>query len=622
MSEVTLKKLAGWQQEIFDFVAEFPEVDRAVVVEHFGQLLGEKGSVFAGAVVDAAVSLREQTVNKPAVEASPEVVVIEQMPAPVLAARVGTFSGKTPRELWAEEMARQKARDERKRAKAALVTPKPEPDPDPPQPEVAEPDQVEEPEAEELPLAAEFGPLVLDPGAPLDNAREFARRRCHRGGLSEVWFWQEQFWRWNGQYYTAYSKEAIRGDGWNFLESAVRKYTEAVRFKPRKTHIDEMLDCLKSSLPLECSAQLWLDTREDAKDWVVFKNGVVNVLTGDMRPLSHRLWAQSGLDFDWLPEAECPTWQWFLEDVFPGDAQSQQFVEEWAGYCMTGETKFEKAAMFIGPKRSGKSTIAHVIGRLVGDGAYVGLSFNDWLATPKAAQTLIGKRLGVFADVRLKQGRAYGQNYDPGGIDHRSSELLLKTIGRDKVSIGRMYGEAWNGVLQIKFMLISNEVPNFNDPAGTAPTRFVKIEFPHSKFGKEKIDLRARLDGELGGIAARCVAAYRRLCQRGAFVQPDSSARLETKVQAASDPFLAMVHECFVWDGTSTVSKDGAWLLAERWCFDNKRPDARVAKNKFGARLREVPGFEHLADAPRPHAGQRAWFGLRVRKDCEPLEPL
>src|SRR5262249_19352456 len=137
--------------------------------------------------------------------------------------------------------------------------------------------------------------------------------------------------------------------------SAERKYPEGARFKPRKTHTDEMLDCLRGSLTLECPAQMWLDTREDAKD--------------------------------------------------------------------------------IGPKRSGKSTIAHVIGRLVGHAAYVGLSLNDWLATPKAAQVLIGKRVGVFADVRLKQGRAYGQNYDPGGADHRSSELLLKITGRDKVSI-------------------------------------------------------------------------------------------------------------------------------------------------------------------------------------------
>jgi putative DNA primase/helicase len=459
--------------------------------------------------------------------------------------------------------------------------------------------------------------LGLDPQAPLDNARQFAARYCNRNGTPQVWFWGDQFWRWNGQYYAPRSKEEIRGQVYAFLDGAVRKNTDNVRFRPKKQHVEELLDGLRSSLALSsaCTPPMWLDTGEPAKDWIVCRNGIVNVITDEVRELTHRLWAQSGLEFDWNVEAECPTWDRFLEDVFGDDPESVMFLEEFMGYCMTGDTKFEKAAMLIGPRRSGKSTIVDLIGKLVGDGAYAGLSFNDWLSTAKSAQVLIGKRVVAFPDVRLKPVKWYGASVDRGGIDHRSSELLLKITGRDKISIGQMYAEAWNGVLQAKIILTSNEVPNFNDTSGVLPTRFIKLQFRRSFAGCEDVNLRSKLYAELPGIAAYCIGAYQRLCKRGHFIQPASAADLERAVLAASDPFSAMALECFVPDPAGTVTKAVAYSRFQTWCEDNGHPDLKrtTRDNKFGERLRTVAGFEHLTDY-RPAGQPRHWAGMRLRK--------
>jgi hypothetical protein len=38
---------------------------------------------------------------------------------------------------------------------------------------------------------------------------------------------------------------------------------------------------------------------------------------------------------------------------------------------------------------------------------------------------MIGKKVGIFHDVRLKPGKAYGMSvYDPGGIDHQSMQFV------------------------------------------------------------------------------------------------------------------------------------------------------------------------------------------------------
>ncbi len=470
-------------------------------------------------------------------------------------------------------------------------------------------------------------PAVLNASAPYDTAKEFIRRQCTLGGVPIVWFWQGQFWRWNESFYSTEPDEVMRGLVYEFLDGA-RKWAgqnQTVRFQPTPRHVNEVLDCLKTGLALgvECQPPMWLDSRKPATDCIMFRNGIVNVLTGETLPLSHRLWALSALNFDWRPDSPCPNWERFLDEVFPDDKETKDFLEEWMGYCMTEETKFQKGAMLIGPKRTGKGTISHVLRQLVGDASYVGLSFNTWAAGENSRECLIGKRVGVFADVRFKPGRAYGASFDPGGIGHVSAELLLNVIGEDTVMIGRKYKTPWHGQLRLKLMLISNEIPNLNDAGGVLPSRFVKLRFGVSFFGREDVNLRSRLEGELSGIAARCVSAYRRLCERGRFVQPRSAEALERDVLKASDPFAAMALECFAPDPDGTVIKTVAYATFERWCRDNGRVDLlrTTPDRRFGEKLRAVAGFERLGEY-RPSGQPRHWVGIRLRPNVEPAELL
>jgi putative DNA primase/helicase len=464
--------------------------------------------------------------------------------------------------------------------------------------------------------AAKPAPPILNANAPYDTAKEFIRRECVLAG-ARTWFWQGQFWRWNGKFYAPDPDEVMRRLVYEFLDGAKRwtGQNQTVRFQPTPRHVNEVLDCLKTGLALgvECQPPMWLDSPEPATECIVFGNGIVNVLTGEVRPLSHLFWAHSALGFDWRPDCPCPVWEGFLEDVFPGDAESKSFLEEWMGYCMTEETKFQKGAMLIGPKRCGKGTISHVLRRLVGDASYVGLSFNTWAESENSRECLIGKRVGVFGDVRFKPERAYGASFDPGGIGHKSAELLLNIIGEDTVTIGRKYKQPWHGQLRLKLTVIANEVLNLNDASGVLPSRFIKLPFGVSFFGREDVNLRGKLERELSGIAARCVAAYRRLCERGRFVQPTSAEALERDVLKASDPFAAMALECFVPDAGGTVVKAVAYAAFERWCRDNGRIDMlrTTSDNKLGKKLRAVAGFERL-DECRPHGQPRHWVGIRL----------
>jgi putative DNA primase/helicase len=361
----------------------------------------------------------------------------------------------------------------------------------------------------------------------------------------------------------------------------------------------------------------------------VFANKVVNVITEEERPLTPDLWTHSALEFDWDPDAECPRWMEFLGQVFPGtdgpDMESINLLEQYMGYCMTEDISFQKALLMIGVRRSGKGTVSRVLQQLVGNRNYVGMSFNTWIYSENSKEVLIGKRVGVFADVRFKPGKQYGSTgYDPGGITHQSAEFLLNITGADTVTIGRKYKSAWHGQLKLKLIVISNEPPNLNDASGVLPSRFVKLHFGVSFFDCEDRMLDVKLREELSGIALRCVRAYADLCGVGRFIQPVAATALEREVLAASDPFSAMVAACFVSDHEALATAADLCSTAKQYLTAIGRPDEalRVRDNNIIARLRTIGGFEHVDKAPRAHGQTRKYSGVRIRPKKEWKESL
>jgi putative DNA primase/helicase len=224
----------------------------------------------------------------------------------------------------------------------------------------------------------------------------------------------------------------------------------------------------------------------------------------------------------------------------------------------------------------------------------------------------------VFPDVRFKEGKWYGQNFDPGGIDHVSKEMLLKITGGDRLTIGRKWNSvAWEGALPMKVTLISNDIPNLNDPI--LVSRFIKIAFRVSFRGREDVELRSKLERELPGIANRCLEGYRRLCRRGKFIQPASGLRLEKEVTAHSNPWEAFVQERCVLDPAGSVRCGALYLEFQYWCGRYGRDDLlkRASTSPLFAKLlkKNVVGLERLGTS-RP-GGVREHMGIRLKTKAE-----
>jgi putative DNA primase/helicase len=349
-------------------------------------------------------------------------------------------------------------------------------------------------------------------------------------------------------------------------------------------------------------------------------NGLVEVATGAQLAPTPKLWVHDDVGYEWRPEAGCPEWLAFLESIFPGDQEAKDCLEEFLGLSMTEDTSFQKGLMLIGEPRSGKGTSLKVSEWLGGAKGFIGLDLDKWMVGEFSGEALIGKRVLAFPDVRLKEPKWYGQNFDPGGVEYQSVQRLLKITSGDKITLARKYNPIpWEGVLPGKVQWVSNKPPNFND--AVLPTRFIKLAFDISYLNREDLGLADRLRCELSGIAGRCLAAYRRATERGRLIQPASGLRLNQQIPRGSDPFRQFVEETFIPDPEGTLTFARAMNDLREWCARNGRPEllGKIKPNNIRKSIRALPGFEGITLAGREHGKQRRMAGIRPRKLLDEL---
>src|SRR5262249_3134060 len=106
----------------------------------------------------------------------------------------------------------------------------------------------------------------------------------------------------------------------------------------------------------------------------------------------------NALDYDFLPDAPTPkNWFDFLGQRWGKDAEAVGLLQEWFGYCLAPDTSQQKILLIVGPKRSGKGTVARVLTRLVGRKNVAGPTLSS-LGTNFGLWPLLGKTLAIIHD--------------------------------------------------------------------------------------------------------------------------------------------------------------------------------------------------------------------------------
>lgn len=436
---------------------------------------------------------------------------------------------------------------------------------------------------------------ILDPGAPLDSAQTLVGAEYMKGDGRTLHHWQGGFFIWTRSAYREAPGDDIKATIWRFLDAAhIEAKGTPVRFRPKRNHVADLVDALKAATNISAqhAPPCWLDGRQSPAptELIGCTNGLLHLPTLELLNPTPAYFGFNALDFAYSPTAPVPQlWVAFLDELWPDDQESIETLQEIFGYCLTADTSLQKLFLIVGPKRSGKGTIARVMAKLIGADNIAGPTLSS-LAQPFGLAPLVGKLLAIIADARL------GNRADQAAI----AERLLAISGEDALSIPRKFRDDLTTKLAARFLILSNELPRLADTSGALASRFIVLNLERSFYGKEDPGLTSRLLCELPGILNWAVEGWKRLQARGHFVQPASALEAVRELEDLGSPIAAFLRDRCEMGPACEVECQHLFMTWKTWCTEQGRDHPGTLQN-FGRDLRAaVPGLQIV----RPRSGE------------------
>ncbi|MCC5032296.1 phage/plasmid primase, P4 family [Streptomyces sp. WAC 00631] len=429
--------------------------------------------------------------------------------------------------------------------------------------------------------------------------------------------WRGSWMRWTGTRWRELDEQQVRADLYTRLEHATYStpgkdgQPELRDWAPTRTKISNLLDALGAVtlLPTEVDAPAWItpesDGEQDGSPIVACDNGLLRIRDRALLPHSPGFFNLVSVPYDYDPAATAPTWESFLQRIWPHDPEAISALQEWFGYVLSGRTDQQKILLIKGPSRSGKGTIARVLKELVGRDNLAGPTLAG-LGSNFGLSSLLGKPLAVISDARLS-GKDGGQVV----------ERLLTISGEDTIDIDRKFRDPWTGKLPTRLMILTNELPNFGDSSGVIARRFVVLSMTLSWLGREDTSLTDKLATEMPGILNWALDGLARLEERGRITEPASSRESVVIMQDTASPTSAFVRERCAIGPDCTVPVDTLWAIWREWAEDNG-VRAVGTKQMFGRNLQSVVPQLHRA-RPRDQYGRQVptYVGITLTQ-CHP----
>lgn len=463
--------------------------------------------------------------------------------------------------------------------------------------------------AERVTAAAWSGNLLPSPAAPLSVARALQEREPNTDGCPHRAWWRDDFYRWDGIRWVIEPVAAVRKWIYRATEHAEYDAGEVrgiVSWQPDRDKVNKVVDALGTAV-IQRGAELEPDKA------IACTNGVYDLAAGQLLPHSPRRFNLIALPYAYDPEATCPLWLQFLDQVLPNvdgtppEQQGQQFLREWFGYNLSGRTDLQKMASLVGPPRCGKGTVNRVLKALLGEDNVAAPTLRS-MGGPFGEEGFIGKTLAVLGDVRWNTQAAA-----------EAIDIFLAITGEDPHDVQRKNRTAWHGTLGLRFMTMSNDAPRFTDASGALAIRMIQLVFEQSFVGREDPDLTAKLLAELPGIFNWAVEGLRTLTERGRFVEPATGADVSEQVRRNASPEYAFVDDMCTLDPDGQAPLDAVYTEFTRWCAREGRQYV-TPKENFGANLRSATHGKVRVSRPGKRGEHRQYVvqGLRLGHD-EPV---
>lgn len=265
------------------------------------------------------------------------------------------------------------------------------------------------------------------------------------------------------------------------------------------------------------------------------------------------------IDVDWNPEATCPRWLQFLDEIFEPDsdkAEKVRFVQEWFGYCMVPDNSQHKFVWMVGGGGNGKSVLLNMLTHLIGS-ENISNAHIEALDKTFVRAELQDKLLNISSEMSANATMA--------------DSHLKAIVSGDVLQAERKYQDSFSFRPFVRLIAATNHLPRLLDLSTGFFRRAIILNF-NRQFGEQDrdVNLESRLEAELPGILTWAVDGLARLREQGRFTTVPSSESSLATYKADSDTeglFAAeMLTACEAGDGSTPKSIYNCYT---EWCGAN-----------------------------------------------------
>lgn len=336
---------------------------------------------------------------------------------------------------------------------------------------------------------------------------------------------------------------------------------------------------------------------------VPLKNGILDLRENPPRLLPHspEYFITAVLPPDYNPDAKCPEFSKFLEEILPEIIPRLQ-IQEGFGNSLTPSTEYMIIFFLYGEGYNGKSTLLNVLKALLGErnisnASLAQLAYGTWFTAE-----LYLKLANIYSDIGLKELKQTG--------------IIKILTGEDTAYGERKFQAPFPFTNSAKPWFSGNMVPYVYDDTDAFFRRWIITIF-RQRFPKgapqtdPQMIRKLTTPEELSGILNWALDGYYRLRKQKTFTDFKTVEERRKQWKELSDPLSVFLANCV--EAGDWVTKEDFYLSFKEFCV--KKGFRAVSKSLVGRKMKELGYTE---GSMRKETGGKqcsSWLGVEVKSE-------
>ena len=335
----------------------------------------------------------------------------------------------------------------------------------------------------------------------------------------------------------------------------------------------------------------------DVDPWVLnCANGTLNLKTAVLSPHNPIDLLTKLCPVDYDSSAECPRFLQFLDEIFPDDLETRQFLQQGLGYSLCGVANQRTLFIPYGFGANGKSTVLTTFGKMLGDYARV----------TRAATFMVKRGDTIPDDLAALRGARFVPAVEAAENHVFSEDLVKQMTGSDVITARPLYGTWFDFEPQFKIWLATNHRPIIRSTDKAIWDRVCLIPFTVTiPDERQDRNLGEKLQAEWPGILAWAVQGCLIWQMHGRLIRPDPVLAASTDYRNDMDTVGTFLREMCEENGLFTASCGYLYERYQEWAKANG--EFTLSNRRFSQSLKER-GFTTLRDRNK----FTFWQGLRL----------